>query len=95
MAYREVTVIETTEVLRQWLAGAKTKRIARRLGLDPNEQWARGSPPSQCRPAAHIPLATARAIQHASRRSVFLREIRCTYRDPSRRIASQPAVTCH
>jgi transposase len=35
MAYREVTVIETTEVLRQWLAGAKTKRIARRLGLDP------------------------------------------------------------
>lgn len=35
MAYREVTMIETTEVLRQWLAGARTKRIARRLGLDP------------------------------------------------------------
>ena len=35
MAYREVTMIEITEVLRQWLAGAKGKRIARRLGLDP------------------------------------------------------------
>src|SRR5439155_3525074 len=35
MAYREVTMIEITEVLRQWLAGARHKQIARRLGLDP------------------------------------------------------------
>lgn len=35
MAYREVSVIEIEEVLRQWLAGAKGKRIARRVGLDP------------------------------------------------------------
>jgi len=35
MAYREVTMTEITEVLRQWLAGAKGKQIARRLGLDP------------------------------------------------------------
>jgi hypothetical protein len=35
MAYREVTMIEITEVLRQWLAGAGRKQIARRLGLDP------------------------------------------------------------
>jgi len=35
MAYREVTMIEITEVLRQWLAGARRKPIARRLGLDP------------------------------------------------------------
>src|SRR5579884_1951629 len=35
MAYREVTMIEITEVLRQWLAGARRKQIARRLGRDP------------------------------------------------------------
>jgi transposase len=35
MAYREVTMIEITEVLRQWLAGAGHRQIARRLGLDP------------------------------------------------------------
>jgi hypothetical protein len=35
MAYREVTLIEITEVLRQRLAGARHRQIARRLGLDP------------------------------------------------------------
>ena len=35
MAYREVTMIDIKEVLRQWLGGAKHKRIAKRLGLDP------------------------------------------------------------
>ena len=35
MAYREVTMIEITEVLRQWLGGGSRKQIARRLGLDP------------------------------------------------------------
>src|SRR2546426_2456980 len=35
MAYREVTMIEITEVLRQWVAGGRRKQIARRLGLDP------------------------------------------------------------
>jgi hypothetical protein len=35
MAYREVTMIEITEVLRQWLGGAGRKRIARLLGIDP------------------------------------------------------------
>src|SRR3989442_8420588 len=35
MAYREVTMIEITEVLRQWGAGGRRKQIARRLGLDP------------------------------------------------------------
>src|SRR6266511_165799 len=35
MAFREVTVIEVKEVLRQWLAGAGKKRIAARIGLDP------------------------------------------------------------
>jgi len=34
MAYREVTMIEITEVLRQWMAGAGPKRIARMLGVD-------------------------------------------------------------
>ena len=34
MAYREVTMVEVREVLRQWLAGAAKKRIAERLGLD-------------------------------------------------------------
>ena len=34
MAYREVTRMETKEVLRQWLAGTGNKRIAARLGLD-------------------------------------------------------------
>jgi len=35
MAYREVTMIETKEVLRQWLAGVPKKRIASLLGTDP------------------------------------------------------------
>jgi len=34
MAYREVTVLEVKEVIRQWLGGAGKKRIATRLGLD-------------------------------------------------------------
>ena len=34
MAYREVTVLEVKEVIRQWLAGAGKKRIGARLGLD-------------------------------------------------------------
>jgi Mu transposase, C-terminal domain len=34
MAYREVTMVEVKEVLRQWLAGAGKKHIAARLGLD-------------------------------------------------------------
>lgn len=35
MAYREVTMIEVKEVLRQWLAGVRKKRIAARVGVDP------------------------------------------------------------
>jgi hypothetical protein len=35
VAYREVTMVEIKEVLRLWLAGAKKKRVARQLGLDP------------------------------------------------------------
>ncbi|TFG94929.1 MAG: transposase [Myxococcales bacterium] len=35
MAYREVTMLEIREILRQWLAGVATKRIAARLGCDP------------------------------------------------------------
>jgi transposase len=35
MAFREVTMIELREVLRQWLAGAKKKRIAAIVGMDP------------------------------------------------------------
>lgn len=35
MAYREVTMLETKEIVRQWLAGVPTKRIAARLGCDP------------------------------------------------------------
>jgi transposase len=34
MAYREVTVLEVKEVVRQWLGGANKKRIAARLSLD-------------------------------------------------------------
>ncbi len=34
MAYREVTRVETKEVLRQWLTGAGNKRIAARVGVD-------------------------------------------------------------
>jgi len=33
--YREVTMVEITEVLRLWRAGVRKKRIAARLGLDP------------------------------------------------------------
>lgn len=35
MAFREVTMIEIKEVLRQWLSGVGKKRIGARLGLDP------------------------------------------------------------
>lgn len=35
MAYREVTMVEIKEALRQWLLGAGKKKIAERLGLDP------------------------------------------------------------
>lgn len=35
MAFREVTMVEIKEALRQWLAGVGKKRIAARLGLDP------------------------------------------------------------
>ena len=35
MAYREVTMVEMKEVLRQWLAGVGKKKIAARIGLDP------------------------------------------------------------
>jgi len=35
MAYREVMMLETKEIVRQWLAGVPTKRIAARLGCDP------------------------------------------------------------
>ncbi len=34
MAFREVTVIETKEVLRLWRSGVAKKRIAAQLGLD-------------------------------------------------------------
>src|SRR5262245_29210904 len=33
--YREVRMVEITEVLRQWRDGVAKKRIAARLGLDP------------------------------------------------------------
>lgn len=33
--YREVTMLEVTEVLRLWLSGTPKKRIAAQLGLDP------------------------------------------------------------
>ena len=35
MAYREVTMVEVKEALRQWLLGAGKKKVADRLGLDP------------------------------------------------------------
>lgn len=35
MAYREVTMVQVREALRQWLLGAPKKRIATALGLDP------------------------------------------------------------
>jgi transposase len=35
MAYREVTVVEVREVLRQWSSGAAKKLISRRLGVAP------------------------------------------------------------
>src|SRR5439155_191059 len=33
--FREVTMVEITEVLRLWLAGTPKKRIAAQLGVDP------------------------------------------------------------
>jgi transposase len=36
MAYREVTMIEVKEVLRQWLSGVPKKRVARRVGVARN-----------------------------------------------------------
>lgn len=35
MAYREVTMLEVREILRQWLAGMPLKRVAARLSCDP------------------------------------------------------------
>lgn len=35
MAFREVTMVEVHEILRQWLAGIGKKRVAARLGCDP------------------------------------------------------------
>ena len=35
MAYREVTMVEVKEVLRQWLGGEPKRRVALRLGLSP------------------------------------------------------------
>ena len=35
MAYREVTMVEVKEVLRQWLGGEPKKRVAKRLSLSP------------------------------------------------------------
>ena len=35
MSYREVTMVEVKEVLRQWLAGEPKKRVAKRLSLSP------------------------------------------------------------
>ncbi len=39
MAFREVTMHEVKEVLRQHLAGVPKKRIAARVGLDPKTVW--------------------------------------------------------
>jgi hypothetical protein len=36
MAYREVTMIEVKEVLRQWLSGHSRKAMAKWVGLDRN-----------------------------------------------------------
>lgn len=36
MAFREVTVIEIKEVLRQWLGGSSRREVARRVGVDRN-----------------------------------------------------------
>jgi len=36
MAYREVTMIEVKEVLRQWLSGHSRKGMAKWVGLDRN-----------------------------------------------------------
>jgi transposase len=35
MTYREVTMVETKEILRLWLAGVPKKQIARQLRIDP------------------------------------------------------------
>jgi transposase len=52
MAFREVTMIEVKEVLRQWLAGVGKKRVAARVGLDPKtvRRYARAA--EQCGLAA-------------------------------------------
>jgi len=34
MAFREVTMLEVTEVVRMWLSRLSKKQIARQLGLD-------------------------------------------------------------
>src|SRR2546422_7026798 len=60
MAYREVTMIEITEVLRQWLAGARRKQIARRLGLDPKtvRRYLRTAERTGLRPSMEAPALT-------------------------------------
>jgi len=35
MAFREVTMIEIREVVRQWLGGRGVKTVARTMGIDP------------------------------------------------------------
>jgi transposase len=60
LAFREVTMIELKEVLRQWLAGAGKKRIGARVGLDPKtvRRYVRAAQACGLHPGAGVPALT-------------------------------------
>ncbi|MEO8564692.1 MAG: IS21 family transposase [bacterium] len=64
MSYREVTMLEIKEVLRQWCAGAAKKRIAAQLGLDIKtvRRYLRAAQKCGAWPAGDAPLDEAQVV---------------------------------
>jgi transposase len=62
--FREVTMVEITEVLRLWLAGTPKKRIAAQLGLDPKtvRRYVEVSSQSGLRPGTALSEAQVQAV---------------------------------
>lgn len=60
MAYREVTMLEIKEVLRQWLGGWGKKRVASRSGLDPKtvRRYIQAAADCGLRPESGLPALT-------------------------------------
>lgn len=63
MAFREVTVIETKEVLRLWRSGVAKKRIAAQLGLDVKTVRGYVKVAEDLDPALDLDVATAAVVE--------------------------------